>query len=343
MFSITPLDHSPTDSIQAKIDGKTKPPGSLGALEDLAQQLALVLSDPIEIMQPTMLLFAGDHGVADEGVSIAPSEVTQLMVQNFIGGGAAINCFSKQLGWDLKVIDAGIKTPLVGVTNNDQYREQRVGPGTRNIAHEAAMSLEQAQQCLELGATCAREHLAAGANVIACGEMGIANSTAAAAIAVQLLGCSAADATGRGTGITDDQLDNKIRIIEAACKRSSDRDPLHVLQQVGGFEIGQMTGAMLATAEAGAIVVVDGFIATAAALLAQRIAPSSRDFMVFAHCSHERGHRLMLDALNAKSLLDLQLRLGEGTGAALALPLLQSAAAFYNHMASLDAAQIELP
>ena len=343
MFTLTPLERSRASAIQAKIDGKTKPPGSLGAMETLAQQMALIMGEPLAVKRPTLLLFAGDHGVADEGVSIAPSEVTQLMVQNFLGGGAAINCFSAQLGWDLIVIDAGIKAPLTGASDNTNYREQRIGAGTRNLAIEAAMTADQAMQCLQFGAEIARERLAAGANVIACGEMGIANSTAAAAIAARLLGCSAADAAGRGTGIDDAQLQKKIQVIENALARFDSTDPMDVLQEVGGFEIGQMTGAMLATAEAGALVLIDGFIATAAALLAQRIAPAARDYMVFAHRSHEQGHRLMLEALQAEPLLDLQLRLGEGTGAALALPLLQSAAAFYNNMASLDAAQIELP
>lgn len=343
MFTIAPLDRSRTEAIQQKIDAKTKPPGSLGALENLALQLALITGEPIVVKQPCLLLFAGDHGVAVEGVSIAPSEVTQLMVQNFLAGGAAINCFAEQLGWNLLVIDAGIKTALPGAIGHPRYREQRVGPGTCNLALEAAMTAEQAQQCLSLGANIARAQIDRGANIIACGEMGIANSTAAAAMAVQLLRHTAREIAGRGTGIDDTQLDKKISVIETACARAPSDDPVHILQQVGGFEIGQMAGAMLATAEAGAIVLVDGFIATSAALLAQRIAPESRDYMVFAHCSHEQGHRLMLDALQAKPLLDLELRLGEGTGAALSLPLLQSAAAFYNNMASLDSANIELP
>ncbi len=343
MFSVAPLDLSQASPIQEKIDGKTKPPGSLGLLETVAQQLALSLGSPIEIKQPTVLLFAGDHGVADEGVSIAPSEVTQLMVQNFLAGGAAINCFAQQLGWQLIVVDAGIKSPLEGAADNAHYREQRIGPGTRNLATEAAMTAEQAEQCLQFGAQIAREQLENGSNVIACGEMGIANSTAAAAIVVKLLGCLAAQAAGRGTGIDDEQMMKKISVIDAACQRSDSADPMTVLQEVGGFEIGQMAGAMLATAEAGAVVVIDGFIATAAAMLAIRIAPAARDYMIFAHRSEEQGHSMMLSALSAEPLLDLQLRLGEGTGAALALPLLQSAAAFFNNMASLDAAQIELP
>ncbi|MGB0865028.1 MAG: nicotinate-nucleotide--dimethylbenzimidazole phosphoribosyltransferase [Granulosicoccaceae bacterium] len=343
MFSINPLDPTRVEAIQQKIDGKTKPPGSLGSLEPLAKQLVQIVGDPIELHAPSLLLFAGDHGVAEQGVSIAPSEVTQLMVQNFLAGGAAINCFSNQLGWELSVIDAGIKTPLAGATEHPNFREQRVGPGTANLAQSAAMSKDQAVQSLQLGATVARETLAAGANVIACGEMGIANSTSAAAIATLLLGCSAREMAGRGTGIDDAQLEKKITAIESGCKRAGSQEPLTILSEVGGFEIGQMAGAMLATAEASAVIVVDGFIATSAALLAARIAPNCRDYMVFAHRSHEQGHRLMLEALEAEALLDLQLRLGEGTGAALALPLLQSAAAFYNNMASLDAAQIDLP
>ena len=341
MFNVNSLVTSQADTIQARINEKTKPAGSLGALETLAKQLALIIGEPIELQQPSMLLFAADHGVADEGVSIAPSAVTRLMVENFLNGGAAINCFTRQLGWQLTVIDAGIIEPVS--TDSPDYVEQRVGEGTANFALEPAMSIDQAEQSLQLGAAVARQVLSAGSNVIACGEMGIANSTSAAAIAVLLLDRTAAQMAGRGTGIDDQQLAKKVATIETACQRVSAVEPLVVLREVGGFEIGQMAGAMLATAEAGAVVLVDGFIATAAALLATRIEPASLDYMVFAHRSHEQGHRLMLDAMQAQPLLDLQLRLGEGTGAALALPLLQSAAAFYNDMASLDAAQITLP
>jgi len=310
-------------------------------LETLARQLALITGEPIALHQPAMLLFAADHGVAAEGVSIAPSEVTQLMVQNFLGGGAAINCFTRQLGWKLTVVDAGIITPVS--SDSPDYREQRIGAGTANLAEEPAMTDDQAEKSLQLGAAIAHESLSDGSNVIACGEMGIGNTTSATAIAALLLERAAAEITGRGTGIDDQQLEKKIAVINTACQRVTTAEPMDVLREVGGFEIGQMAGAMLATAEAGAVILVDGFIATAAALLATRIAPASRDYMVFAHRSHEQGHKLMLDAMDAQPLLDLQLRLGEGTGAALALPLLQSAAAFYNDMASLDAAQIELP
>ncbi|MEM7259437.1 MAG: nicotinate-nucleotide--dimethylbenzimidazole phosphoribosyltransferase [Pseudomonadota bacterium] len=341
MFNVTALDTSRTDAIQTRIDNKTKPAGSLGVLEPLAMRLALITGDTITLKKPTILLFAGDHGVAAEGVSIAPSEVTQLMVQNFLSGGAAINCFARQLGWELAVIDAGILTPVEGEIPN--YHQQRVGNGTGNLAVEPAMTTAQANQSLELGASMANQRIRDGSNLIACGEMGIGNSTSAAAIAALLLDCTPKELTGRGTGINDQQLQKKVAAIEAACDRAASNDPLNVLSEVGGFEIGQMAGAMLATAKQGAVVLVDGFIATAAALIATRIAPASRDYMVFAHCSHEQGHQLMLDALQATPLLDLKLRLGEGTGAALALPLLQAAATFYNDMASLDAANIELP
>jgi len=341
LFNVNSLATSHADTIQAQIDNKTKPPGSLGVLETLAKQLALITGEPIVLHQPTMLLFAADHGVAAEGVSIAPSEVTQLMVQNFLVGGAAINCFTRQLGWKLTVVDAGIIAPVS--SGSPDYREQRVGAGTDNLAHGPAMTAEQAEQSLQLGAQIARETLNNGSNVIACGEMGIGNTTSATAIAALLLECAAEEITGRGTGIDDQQLQKKIAVINKACERVVLAEPMEVLREVGGFEIGQMAGAMLATAEAGAVVLVDGFIGTAAALLATRIDLASRDYMVFAHRSHEQGHKLMLDAMQAQPLLDLQLRLGEGTGAALALPLLQSAAAFYNDMASLDAAQIELP
>ena len=204
MFNVNPLATSDANTIQARIDGKTKPPGSLGALEPLAKQLALITRGPIELRRPTMLLFAADHGVAAEGVSIAPSEVTQLMVQNFLGGGAAINCFTRQLGWELTVIDAGIIEPVPN--DSPGYREQRVRAGTANLAVEPAMSEEDAERSLQLGATIARESLNAGSNLIACGEMGIGNSTSAAAMAALLLKRAGAEVAGRGTGINDEQL-----------------------------------------------------------------------------------------------------------------------------------------
>lgn len=338
-WQVTPLDQTASENIQRRIDSKTKPPGALGQLETLALQLALIQSsNTIAIQKPTVLVFAADHGVAEEGVSIAPSEVTAQMVANFLAGGAAINCFCRSSDVAIEVIDAGIKHTLTphpqGLVN------QAVAKGTRNLARESAMTIEQAQTCLKLGAEIAAKHINNGSNVLAFGEMGIGNTTSAAAILAAITGVDVKLCVGRGTGITEEQLTRKTGLVVEALARFEARDALTVLAEVGGFEIAQICGAMLRAAESKTTIVVDGFIVSAGALLVCRMVPEARDYMIFAHCSDESGHRLMLEQMQATPLLDLGLRLGEGTGAALAIPLLRAAASFYNDMATFESAGV---
>ena len=340
-WTILPLDRSPEPVIQQHIDQKTKPLGALGRLEELACQLALIQrQERITIEQPTMLVFAADHGIARHGISIAPSDVTRQMVLNFLGGGAAIICFCREHQIELKVVDAGILTPI----DDPRLIHQRLGAGTADLSVEPAMSQEQAHLGLQLGSELAKAQIAAGCNLLAFGEMGIGNTTPASALLAALTGIPVAACVGRGTGIDDAQLGRKISLVTQALARVGDgSDPVRLLAELGGFEIAQITGAMLAAAEQQITMLIDGFIVTSAALLAVKIAPAARDYMIFSHGSSEgSGHGIMLETLKARPLLDLGLRLGEGTGAALALPLLRSACAFYNEMASFASAGVSV-
>ncbi|AUD59340.1 nicotinate-nucleotide--dimethylbenzimidazole phosphoribosyltransferase [Shewanella sp. Pdp11] len=350
-FQISPVSKAQDPLIQQKIDLKTKPPGALGQLESLALQIARVQATDLQqtdqpqntvlkIVHPTMLVFAGDHGIAAEGVSIAPSEVTRQMVQNFAHGGAAINVFCRQVGFKLEVIDCGILTPVEGV---EGIIDQRLGAGTGAIHLEPAMALETVDKGFAMARDLIERHHQAGCNLVAFGEMGIANTSSAAAIMAAIMQLDVIDCVGRGTGINSETLERKLMLIELALllHQSALNGPKSVLACLGGFEIVQMTGAMLAAAERKMLVVVDGFIATAAALVAVQIAPNVRDYLIFAHQSDEQGHQRMLEFLQAKPLLSLGLRLGEGTGAALALPLIQASVNFYNQMASFSDAGIE--
>ncbi|MCG9697602.1 nicotinate-nucleotide--dimethylbenzimidazole phosphoribosyltransferase [Shewanella sp. Isolate11] len=342
MFSITPVSNEFDQAIQAKIDSKTKPLGALGQLESLALQIARVLGkDKPEIIQPKLMVFAGDHGIAASGVSIAPSEVTTQMVANFLSGGAAINVFCAQTGFNMEVIDCGIAKP---VADNDKLIMQRLGAGTRPFHLEAAMSVDSVEQGFAFAKERVDCHYRAGCNLIACGEMGIGNTSSAAAIMAAILKRDLDDCVGLGTGIDKETFARKKQLIAQALSLHQTQldKPITVLAALGGFEIVQMTGAMLAAAERKMLILVDGFIATAAALVAVNIAPAARDYMIFAHESGERGHQLLLEHLQAKPLLKLGMRLGEGTGAALALPQVQAACGFYNDMASLQDLGIDI-
>ncbi|GGY74547.1 nicotinate-nucleotide--dimethylbenzimidazole phosphoribosyltransferase [Cellvibrio zantedeschiae] len=331
-WDIKPLNTTNTTVITGNINQKTKPLGALGDLEILATQIALIQQTPKININPVMVVFAADHGIADEGVSIAPSIVTQQMVLNFLQGGAAINCFCRTQNLPLFVVDAGIKYPIEPYPKD--LISQRIGSGTNNFAHTSAMSIADAERALDLGTNLANDFIQRGFNTLAFGEMGIGNSSSAAALLAAITGEPVEHCCGRGTGISDEQLMKKIQLITQGLKRISSKAPLYLLSEVGGFEIAQICGAMLATAQAGKTIVVDGFIASTAALVAIEINPAARDYMIFAHKSHEQGHQILLKKLNAKPLLDLGLRLGEGTGAALALPLLKAAESFYNDMAT---------
>lgn len=339
LIDVEPLDTSLHSALQRAIDTKTKPPGSLGRLEALALQLGMIqrtLHPRIE--RPAMIVFAGDHGIAHEGVSPYPQAVTAQMVANFMAGGAAINAFSGVAGLTLEIVDAGVATPL---PPSDALIDAHVARGTRNFAHEPAMTRDQVEQAFEAGAARVRHHAALGTNVIGFGEMGIANTSSAACLMSRLCDVPIGECVGRGTGLDEAGIAKKRDVLAAALERHKDvREPLDVLATFGGFEIAMMTGAMLAAARARMTIVVDGFIATSALVVADALARNVRAYCVFAHASNEAGHRRMLDYFGARELLALDLRLGEGTGAALAVPLLRAAAAFVNEMASFESAGV---
>ncbi len=339
------LDLTHSDAIWHRINQKTKPVGALGQLETVAHQLALIQSqsqpkaaDQINVEKPTVLVFAGDHGIADEGVSIAPSAVTQQMVLNFLAGGAAINCFCRANDVAMKVVDTGILLP-VDSTHPD-FVVQRLGPRTNNFAIEAAMTLEQVEQGLDYGQSLVSEVINTGSNMVMFGEMGIANTSSAAAILASLSSLSVDECVGKGTGISDQQLEKKCELVAKAVSRCKGQNAKSVLAEVGGYEIVQMVGAFLGAYQKRTPIIVDGFIVTVAAYVATLIEPDCRDYMIFAHCSHESGHIKVLGLLGAEPLLNLSLRLGEGTGAVLAVPLLKAAAEFYNNMASFEEAGV---
>ena len=337
--AIEPTADAPLEArLRHKIDHKTKPLGALGLLESLALQLGLIQrTESPSLHDPQMVVFAADHGIAAEGVSAYPQAVTVQMVGNMLAGGAAINVFARQHGFALQVVDAGVAADLPA---HPRLLQRKIALGTRNRCHEAAMSRDEAHAALAAGM---QTVAALPGNVVAFGEMGIANTSSAALLLARLTGGSIIDATGRGTGLDDAQLRHKQVVLARALIRHPPTEPLDVIGELatlGGFEIAMMAGAMLHAASERRVLLVDGFIAGAAALVATALAPPVRDYLVFCHRSAETGHRLLLAHLQAKPLLDLDLRLGEGTGALLAWPLVQSAANFLSEMASFESAGV---
>ncbi|MFB9215297.1 nicotinate-nucleotide--dimethylbenzimidazole phosphoribosyltransferase [Vibrio sinaloensis] len=339
------LDQCYSDAIWHQINQKTKPVGALGELEKVAHQLALIQSNQqgklartINIDNPTVIVFAGDHGIADEGVSIAPSAVTQQMVLNFLAGGAAINCFCRANSVDLKVVDCGILLPV----DEPDLIVQRLGERTNDLARQAAMTPQQLSDGLAFGQKLTQQVIDSGCRLLMFGEMGIANTSSASAILAALTELDVEQCVGLGTGISPEQLAKKVTLISQGVARCKGRDVHTVLAEVGGFEIVQMVGSYLAAAQNQTPVVVDGFIASVAAFAACQINPHCRQFMIFAHRSHESGHKYLLQCMEAEPLLDLSLRLGEGTGAVLAVPIIRAAAEFYNNMASFEQVGVEV-
>ena len=323
------------DRIRHVIDTKTKPLGALGRIESLAAQIALLQGTVAPVMRDcTLTIFAADHGIAHSGVSAFPQVVTGQMVLNFLSGGAAANVFARVNGVALQVVDAGVAGAPI---DHPALIRRRIAPGTANLLDGPAMSADQARQALDHGAAIARD---AVGEALAFGEMGIANTATAAVLAHKLTGLPLADLVGRGTGLDDAGVARKLEILTRAAARKGALDPAQAMAEYGGFEIVMMAGAMIEGASARRVVIVDGFIASVAALLAVRLAPESRAAMVFAHRSHEAGHRAVLAALGADPLLELDMRLGEGTGALLAWPLLRAAAAMMTDMASFDQAGV---
>ncbi|MGC1172820.1 nicotinate-nucleotide--dimethylbenzimidazole phosphoribosyltransferase [Polaromonas sp.] len=332
----TTADAALAAGLQHKIDQKTKPQGALGQLEALALQLGLIQrSEAIRFESPQMVVFAADHGIASEGVSAFPQAVTVQMVGNMLAGGAAINVFARQHGFALQVVDAGVAAELA---DHPQLLKRKIAAGTNNICAGPAMPPAQASAALQAGMAVMKS---LPGNVVAFGEMGIANTSAAALLLARLAGLPISDVVGRGTGLDDTQLAHKQAVLQRALDRHAEvHEPLAVLAALGGFEIAMMSGAMLQAASERRVVLVDGFIAGAAALVARTLVPQVQDYLVFCHRSAERGHHLLLAHMKATPLLNLDMRLGEGTGALLAWPLLQSAALFMAEMASFESAEV---
>ncbi len=336
---IEPAKMSLEQEIQTIIDHKTKPLGALGQLENLAKQICLIQQTTRpELTFPRVVVFAADHGITEAGVSAYPKEVTAQMVLNFVQQGAAINVFTRQHGIELHVVDAGVDVDFDAAL---PIINKKVAKGTASFLASEAMTDAQMKHCLNAGREIVDDYHASGGNVIGFGEMGIGNTSSAALIMHYILGHPVAQCIGRGTGLDEAALSRKGEILELVRAHHGQlNSPEAILQTVGGFEIAMMCGAMLRAAELRKVVLIDGFIASSAALLAREMVPESRAFFVFCHQSEERGHRLMLEAMEAQPLLDLGMRLGEGSACALAYPLLQSAVAFMNEMASFESAQV---
>lgn len=338
--SIAVVDRSLAPAIQAHLDDLTKPQGSLGRLEDLAKRYCLATGTLTpSIGKKKIFCFAGDHGVADEGVSAFPSEVTPQMVMNMLAGGAAINALTRNAGIDLEVVDIGVADPLEGARG---LCRRKVGSGTDNIATGPAMSVESAVKAVRVGIELAEQAAKDGVTLIGTGEMGIANTTPASALLSVLLPCEVEDITGRGTGIDDDALTHKIEIIGKALQVNKDRlnGPLETLAAIGGFEIAGICGLILGAASCRIPVVVDGFISSAGALVACRMCESVSDYLFFSHLSQERGHKAFVEKFDVEPIMDMRMRLGEGTGAALAMSIIEASIKVYNEMSTFSGAGV---
>ncbi len=338
--AVTPVDHSLDEAIQAHLNDLTKPPGSLGTLELLAARYCRIR----ETAEPTLgkkviVTFAGDHGVAAEGVSAFPAEVTPQMVFNMLAGGAAVNVLASHAGAEVRVVDMGVAFDFEDAPG---LRHRKIQPGTANMAAGPAMSLDDAWRAIEAGAEMARQAHADGATLIGTGEMGIANTTPASALMATLLPCPVDLITGRGTGIDDETLTHKQGVIQLALEVNREQldTPLGALAAVGGFEIAGICGLVLGAAAHRIPVVVDGFISSAGALVAWKMCPAVKDYLLFSHRSAEAGHRVFFEHLGEEPLLDLGMRLGEGTGAALAMTLVEASIRVYNEMATFSSAGV---
>ena len=337
---IGPLDEAAGQAAAMRQRSLTKPAGSLGRLEQLSVQIAAIRGQPLpHVRHKVVVTLAADHGVVAEGVSAYPPSVTAQMVANFLRGGAAVNVLARHVGARVVVADLGVREPL---PDHAELISARIGAGTANIARGPAMARSQALRALEAGVEIVDRQFDQGLDLLALGEMGIGNTTSAAAVASALLGEPPARLVGRGTGIDDDALARKTAAVERALERNrpDPRDPIDVLAKLGGFELAGLAGAALAAAARRRPVILDGYPSTAAAMIAVALAPASRPYLIAAHRSQESGHQRMLDSLGLVPLLDLDLRLGEATGAVLAMSLVEAACRTLAEMATFDEAGV---
>ena len=339
IFAIAPISFSLKNALQNKLNSLTKPIGSLGVLENLALQIGMIQNSLTpQIIKPYVLVFAGDHGAANDGVSAYPQEVTWQMVQNFMQGGAAINVLSRANGLELRVVDAGVNHEFFP---QPYLLNKKVAYGTASFIHGAAMTVDEAQTAVKRGLAVVERIAEDGTNLIVFGEMGIGNTASAALLMHYFTDEPLANCVGRGTGLDDAGMVKKHALLQQALQHGRDvKTPLEALAQYGGFEIAMMVGAMLAAARQRCVIVVDGFISTAALLVAHALQPNVLQYAVFAHTSGEQGHATMLQFLQATPLLNLQMRLGEGTGGALAVPIIEAALKLLNQMATFDSATV---
>jgi nicotinate-nucleotide--dimethylbenzimidazole phosphoribosyltransferase len=338
-ISVVPLDTAAMELASARQQQLTKPAGSLGRLEDIALQIAGITGHPVPVIErKAVIIMAGDHGVTNEGVSAYPSAVTLQMVYNFLQGGAAINALAHFVEAKVIVVDVGVAADI----SHPDLLSRKVAFGTADMALEPAMTHAQMLEAIQVGIDVFDAQLDQGIDLVATGDMGIGNTTAASAITASLLQMPVALVTGRGTGIGDEQLAHKVQVIEKALARHvpNPQDPLDVLMKVGGLEIAGLVGVIVAAASRRVPVVIDGFISGAAALIAIELNPLVREYLLAGHVSVERGHHLILERLGLSPLLDLKLRLGEGTGAVLAMSLIEAALHTHSEMATFEEAGV---
>jgi len=331
---IRPLDEQAMDAARRRQDQLTKPQGSLGRLEELAIRVAGITGDERpRLALKAVIVLAADHGVTDEGVSAYPQAVTAQMVQNFLHGGAAVNVLARQVGARVVVADMGVATEL---PDHPDLVRKNIGRGTRNMTQGPAMPVEEARAAIAAGIAIVEAEIERGLDLVATGDMGIGNTTASSAIVAAITGRPVADVTGRGTGVDDAGWGHKVAAIERALavNRPDSADPLDVLAKVGGYEIAGLVGVILGAATHRLPIIIDGFISGAAALIATELCPPAHDYLIAAHNSFEIGHRIMLERMELVPLLNLNLRLGEGTGAALAMHLIDDALAVFDEMAT---------
>ena len=333
-FNIQPTDKSLKEAIQHKIDNLNKPKGSLGRLEEIAMQICLIQQtlEP-SLAHPCHLLFGGDHGIEREGVSVSPREVTWQQMINFTRGGGGVNMFCRQHGFKLRIVDVGVDYDL---SNIEGIIHRKIARGTKNFLYEPAMSEKEFDQAIQIGCDLVDDCIAEGCRILSIGEMGIANTSPSSIWMHLFTGIPLEDCIGAGAGLDAPGIRHKYEILSEAVRRYSG-DPLAYF---GGFEMIAAIGAMLKAAEKHLVILVDGFIMTACALAAIKLYPAAKDYMIFTHCGDESGHKLMLDAIGAKPLLHLGLRLGEGTGALCAFPIVDSAVRMINEMNNFDNANI---